>query len=337
MSVSYIPVGRLGNNLLQYFACKVFGHIHNKSYVYNTQFENTIRDDSFDQSCLSEPELNGNYTLDGFFQRQPYVSIYQTFLQSLFSVENQDRINDKILVSEIATWILDIDHSTKEHIQNPHHLVLHIRLDDFFHQGKNSEIISPDWLISYVKILENNFHFDSFTIVVDQPKFLWEKQYISKLQTSLANCNVQSSSINEDFAVLYWAKNLFLCQSTFGWVACVYSPNIERNFFPHTDGRFASLNNKSILYTPVLFQTDMIMSPDQFSFKDSENPEQVSSIETLVSTVNPYASETVQIDLVTNFRIILPIFIIAIAVLLFIAFIIVILIFSYRNGWLMMY
>ena len=151
MSISYFVSGRFGNNLFQYFATKVLGKILNKEYVFNgskkplsrgvnnekIKIDNLteVDDEKFNEIISnSGSSIEGDIYVVGFFQTQDWITLYRDYIQSLFTEENMDRINDDYTISHIVKHVSKIK-PVRDDI-----LIVHLRLDDFFHNIKKRDI-----------------------------------------------------------------------------------------------------------------------------------------------------------------------------------------------------
>ena len=257
MSISYNLNGRFGNNLFQYFATKVISKYTNKKYVYNTYFNRVIGDEEFKviyESCIEGSfQTEDDLYLNGYFQTDFWIIKEKEFLQSLLTIDNIDRINKDYTIKDIVLVLYDF--SLKELVLNPSSLTVHIRLDDFYHQGYNSEVLDPDFLIEYINsvILDNNIK--NCIFIVDILKEDWEKNYINKLLT-IPNSVIMNNDILTDFSLLFYSYNLMLCKSTFGWISSACSKYNKNIWLPinksiHSHQVFNTLGENTITFTPT--------------------------------------------------------------------------------------
>ena len=258
MSVSFIQSGRFGNNFFQYLAAKVIGKYSNKTYVYKTNYNYKITDKTYIElyNDLKEGRktINENITLEGYFIFIDWLKYEKEFILSLMTLDNFDKINDNVTVNNVVSNILKLDESLISLLKNPVNLVVHLRLDDFYHQGYNSEVICPRYLSKYI----NTLNFQKIIFVVDALKEDWEKNYINIILKEIPNSVIVSNTFLEDFSALYYSHNLMVARSTFGWVACVISPHNIKNFFPLHNNQFPSnideiypyIDDNTVVFTP---------------------------------------------------------------------------------------
>lgn len=261
MSISYFVSGRFGNNLFQYFATKVLGKILNKEYVFNgskipltrgvNKIENMVEvDEEKFNEIISKKEyrtsaIEDNIYVIGFFQTQDWLTLHRDYIQSLFIEENMDRINDDYTISSIVKHVSKIK-PVRDDI-----LIVHLRLDDFFHNAHNSEVIHPKSIIDEINKIEG---INKVMFISDTLKKPWELAYVNHLTYSLKNSIAISNSLLTDFGLLYKAKNIMLCRSTLGWSAGILSTENKRNWFPlNEDFKHQTvnrLNENTVAFNP---------------------------------------------------------------------------------------
>ena len=241
MSISYNVGGRFGNNLFQYFATKVIGKYSNKNYVYKKRFLTVIGDNNYEDTynkCKNNSSyLEGDIFVDGYFQTTHWINEEKDYINSLLTLDNTDKINDSYTVKDIVEALNSFDKSSI----NEDDLVVHIRLDDFYHQGYNSEVIHPVFLRDYILPLMNTFKRCIF--VVDTLKKDWEREYMNILLLIPNSISVTNDML-KDFSLLFYSKNVLLCRSTFGWIASLISPHNKKVWFPE---QFPLINSHQII------------------------------------------------------------------------------------------
>ena len=229
MSVSYNLNGRFGNNLFQYFAAKVIAKYTNKKYIYKTLFSNVISDSNFEEiynKCKTDSSyLEGDIYLNGYFQTTYWINNEKEYIQSLLTIDNEDRINDVFKVKDIVEGYNKLEKT----IINEDDLVVHIRLDDFYHQGYNSEVIHPLFLREYILDIMKGYKRCIF--IVDKLKREWEEEYM-KIMLTIPNSKILTNDMLTDFLILFYSRNLVLCRSTFAWIATLISPYNIHVWFP---------------------------------------------------------------------------------------------------------
>lgn len=262
MNISYFVSGRFGNNLFQYFATKVLGKILNKEYVFDgskkpltrgannekIEVDNTVEvDEEMFNDIISKKEysIEGNIYVVGFFQTQEWITLYKEYIQSLFTEENMDRINNEFTISGIFKIVNKIN-PIRDDI-----LIVHLRLDDFFHNAYNSEVIHPKSIIDKINEIEG---INKVMFISDTLKRPWEVSYVNHLTYSVKNSISVTNPLLTDFGILYKAKNLMLCRSTLGWIAGILSKENKRNWFPLNEEfkhqSVNKLNENTVTFTP---------------------------------------------------------------------------------------
>lgn len=240
--------GRFGNNLIQYFACKIFcnyftshNYVVNKNELMNpiiineTQLDRCIKNNTI-------KSLNRDIFLEGFFQDIYFLSNHRDYIKSLFVLDNNDVMNyhhyeKKMIVKDL---IIPIDDKEIPHTND---LVMHIRLDDFIHQGHNSNILDVNY---YVNVVINNYfvnHWNTIWIVVDKLRNEFDKKYIDVLIKKLEDNNI---------------TNIKLRQKSFleDWTFCIKSTN------------FISSNSTFALTAILLSEMKYVILPNEFGWKN---------------------------------------------------------------------
>jgi len=262
MSISFFVSGRFGNNLFQYFSTKVLGKILNKEYVFNGSkkpLSRGVNNEKINVANLTEVDdekfneiisdknssIEGDIYVVGFFQTQDWITLYRDYIQCLFTEENMDRINDNYTISRIVKHVNTIK-PIRDDI-----LIVHLRLDDFFHNAHNSEVVHPKSIIDEINKIEG---INKVMFISDTLKQPWELSYVNHLTYSVKNSIAISNSLLTDFGLLYKAKNIMLCRSTLGWIAGILSTENKRNWFPaNNDFKHQTvnkLNENTVVFNP---------------------------------------------------------------------------------------
>lgn len=219
--ITYCVNGRLGNNLFQYFAAKVLGKYTKAQYVYASHISSPliIKDDHFLSVYrqAKEGKLKGNIKLDGFFQYD-ILSEEREYLKSLFTSENRERINENYTIGEIASYIKEFKNDVTTDV------VMHVRLDDFKHEGHNSEILHPSCLLPLIDKRK-------ITVICEAPKREWEREYLAHFAKEKAT--VMHGQQLQDLARLYYASTLISSTSSFCWIAALLGQGREYYFPKH--------------------------------------------------------------------------------------------------------
>jgi len=269
MPISYTISGRFGNNLYQYFACKIISKLTNKKYEYignnlheynKTSF--IISDSNFyevyDKTIIISQD---NILLSGFFQNIKHLTENLEYIRELFNINNEDRINNEHTIKDIVNYCLNIPQCL-EYKNNKDTLFVHVRLDDFYHQGWNSEILDPIELKKYIINIVKEENKNNCVIIADKIRQDWEQKYIDellKLNSEYKDnfIRLSSNSLLEDFSLIYNAEYIVLCRSTFGWISTLLSTINKKNWFPehNIDKTRKVFNEKSIYFSPSYYTT----------------------------------------------------------------------------------
>jgi hypothetical protein len=216
--------GRFGNNLIQYFAAKIFSLYFGHNYILNKAELHkpiVITEDHFLNIIMNRQLVNicnNDVYLEGFFQDISFLSRKREFIKSLFTVTNTDVINYHHYEKKMKIKDLVIALPEKP-CEND--LVLHIRLDDFIHQGHNSNILDLNYYIN--EVVESNLK-DTVWIVVDILNNDFDKKYIEILITKLKengimNIRFHQKTFLEDWTFCMNATNFISSNSTFALTA----------------------------------------------------------------------------------------------------------------------
>jgi hypothetical protein len=278
MSISYYISGRFGNNLFQYFATKVLGKILNKEYIFNDSKKPLTRDSNNEKikvdnmveideekfnDIISKNEylIEGNIYVIGFFQTQDWITLYKDYIQSLFTEENTDRINNEYTISGIFKIVNKIN-PVRDDI-----LIVHLRLDDFLHNIRNSEVIHPDSIIETIKGIDG---VSKVIFISDKIKRSWEMSYIKYLMNNVKNSTSVTNSLITDFGIMYKAKKIMFCRSTLGWIAGILSKENTSNWFP-INKEFKHQTVNKINENTIVFEPAYLKSLNIFGEQDIYN------------------------------------------------------------------
>jgi hypothetical protein len=219
--------GRFGNNLIQYFAvkrfCSLFGctyvlekkELHQPRLVTESQF--------FSLLLASETplQLTNDVFLEGFFQDISFLSRERMFIKALFSRKNTDVFNYHHYEKKMVIQDLVIDAEEKP---GRNDLVLHLRLDDFMHQGHNSNILDVNYYIQAVLECEPSMR-ETIWLVVDKLEKEFDKKYMNvllnalKKENGMMNIRFHQKTFLEDWTFCMNAKHFISSNSTFALTA----------------------------------------------------------------------------------------------------------------------
>ena len=193
-------MGRTGNNIYQmiiayYFSEKTNQKISNplKNYIkFNNENkdekqyqENFVISDSNINKIVNIPP-NKNIIIKGFFQEPEYIKSISQFI-----VEKSS--------------LIVLPPKYKEN-----YWVLHLRLDDFNHEGHNTQVLDP---LYYISILEKEKPSKIFLIFdfKGKKKFNYLRQKESKYVNALLKYNLvveKNADKDIDMSKIYYAKNI---------------------------------------------------------------------------------------------------------------------------------
>ena len=244
--ITYKPLGRFGNNLFQYLACKLLEQIW-KTHTYVDYFSSlsyssnvivTFTDDDFTQ--LTDGTLNHErferstlIICHGYFQKSKlYVQYRDVLLKNIINSNDKfiHRLSDFAEISTNNSGIFPIKElfEIKPVDFEPTDIVIALRLDDFMHYHlETSDIVSP---LFYVEILDS-LTFSKLYIVSDKLRHNWEKRYIDVFQRY--NFVHIQGSVLDDFAALRAAPRLIHSNSTLCWIASFFGKATKR-WIPRT-------------------------------------------------------------------------------------------------------
>jgi hypothetical protein len=221
--------GRFGNNLIQYFAVKVFCSLFGFTYVLNKEELNEPQLVTETQLlrllfCETPPQLSNDVFLEGFFQDIRFLSRKRMFIKALFSRKNTDVINYHHYEKKMVIKNLVIDVEEKPGAND---LVLHLRLDDFMHQGYNSNILDVHYYIQAVLECEPSNR-EIIWLVVDKLEKAFDKKYMNVLlnllkENGITNIRLHQKTFLEDWTFCINATHFISSNSTFALTAILLS------------------------------------------------------------------------------------------------------------------
>jgi hypothetical protein len=260
--ITYVEQGRFGNNIMQYIACKVLCELLNNDkhqpleleFTYTFGWEHiqpwlTVfqeKGSSLWAKCNTsysiyewnrfDIDIKSYYTdvsvkedsmkdilLHGYFQDFEFINRYHDFIKSLFTPLNADLVTPRYRMNEIIQpehAIKNIDDIT---------IVIHIRLDDFYNAGNQSNVLSQTYYIDALEyIKDKSIPIDAYTlwIVMDTLRNPKEHSYMNHLIQCFQNKGIskimhhQKSEL-EDWNFCKNAKRFISSNSTFAWTAMI--------------------------------------------------------------------------------------------------------------------
>jgi hypothetical protein len=240
--VTYICNGRLGNNIIQYLAAKLFAKQINGLLLpppANGKQPYFLSDAEFASFMLPSPKEYEKYhdkqtekegasaegltrasarvgktwfphgkciCLNEYYQRADIFQNYQSFI--LESLTDTVVFNQQMRFCDLFQ---DIEVPSEDTV------VVHLRLDDFNFQG-SSNVVDPQFFITQIK--ESNCK--HVILVVDKLKYQGEINYINKIraETQGVTYHMQQKSVLEDWNLLRVAPYVISSNSSFAWTAC---------------------------------------------------------------------------------------------------------------------
>ncbi len=238
LKIAYKANGRTGNNLFQYFTCKILGYIFGHQYEENPNRNIgewiTLTDDIFAAlSVAINPEEDPtfkdlrmkNIWCDGYFQNS---SLFVKWRSKL--LEDIEHSHDKLPDANCGTRsIYDFMRVNHNYNFTNRDLIISLRLDDFYQAPcPTSDIIPPEFYIS----LLNDLDFDKLYIIVDRIRHSWEHAYLRRFDKWMPT--IISGSLEHDAAVMRSAPRLIHSNSTLCWLSSFMSNKKER-YIPRTN------------------------------------------------------------------------------------------------------
>ncbi len=262
MIISYHAQGRLGNNIFQYIAVKVVQKYVKQlgvdcEYRFNERgsywFSEFNYRQLYDILVLSTTNrenlnvlihfLNNNWFFDGFYQFDYHIINEREFIRSLFTPENEERINENYRVCDIVNGVMKYKPSFKDE-----DIVTHVRLDDFINVGvldhKNvSKIIKESGLKGKVYV------------VCDKLKKDFEKKYMDDFKKDTEFTLVSNDDMFKDLAYLWYAPNLLCNNSTFCWISGILG-ECKKSWCPVNKGKHPPQNFERVKEDTVTYDWD---------------------------------------------------------------------------------
>jgi hypothetical protein len=253
MSISYIPNGRLGNNLFQYFTTKVLCKLLNKKYIYNTKFDYKITDDNFNLFFEKYSEcLVDNILLDGYFQTN-FLSNYKEYIKSLFTESNEDKVNNNFTIKNIVDFINRNPNRNNNLKDNDTTLFVHIRLDDFIN---TKQIVDPYSLQEYINSISSNNSITNCAFIIDHIRYKWESEYMNILLSNVKNSYILQNDMFTDLYIMMNCKYIIASRSTFSWISILLSSKCEKLWIPvkiplsHNHQTLDNIHSNTTLFYP---------------------------------------------------------------------------------------
>lgn len=256
----FIPIGRLGNNIIQYMAAQLFSRAFGHTIVqWRSDVQNPVEIKDADETeygfswpwfreyilengfegLSSHPIAKRDIVLNGFFQQSDIYIAHREWLRSLFTNENKDHLC-------IETRVCDLM-SIFPRKQKEGTISIHLRLGDFQVAPGKSFILHPRVYLEKLRKLMPA----PVEIITHRLEKKEEKFYRSLFDCIGAYSNGMGTEL-EDHATLRAAKRGFFSNSTFAWTAAFLGDAEERyipitNYFSDTQNLGPIETNNSIL------------------------------------------------------------------------------------------
>jgi len=192
----------------------------NPIIINETQLDRCIKTDTI-------KSLKCDIFLEGFFQDIYFLSNHRDYIKSLFVLDNNDVINYHHYEKKMVVKDLIIHINDKE-IPDTNDLVIHLRLDDFIHQGHNSNIVDVNYYVNAVSKSYVAHRWNTLWIVVDKLSNDFDKKYIDVLikkleDNNITNIKLHQKSFLEDWTFCIKSTNFISSNSTFALTAILLS------------------------------------------------------------------------------------------------------------------
>jgi hypothetical protein len=223
MRIGFICSGRLGNNMIQYIAAELVAMKYGGEVVNNYDKDSIKIDDKKWVHLMENDSIleDGNYVLDGYFQRGDIFLKYKDKIHEL--INSEYKLYDNLKFKDIFKNI-SIDKET---------LVLHLRLDDYNFQ-EEANVVDHRFYIEEIKNSGKN----KVLIVVDKLRYMQEQKYIKNIIDGCKGIefNIQQSDILSDWNTLRCSSYTISSNSSFAWVSCFFGMlNKDAKFiYPNT-------------------------------------------------------------------------------------------------------
>ena len=188
-----------------------------------------------------KPFLECNWFFDGFYQFDYHIRDNLPYIRSLFTEENEERINNAYRVCDIVKGI------NKYEIKfNDNDIVTHVRLDDFTNGG----IVMDHNCVS--KLINDIKNKGKVYVVCDKIKTPFEVKYMKGFKDKINYKLISNEDMFKDLAYLWKAPNLICNNSTFCWIAAIFGEH-KKVWFPNNKGlnppqHFEKIREEDIIY-----------------------------------------------------------------------------------------
>ena len=240
----FIPRGRLGNAIFRYLAASVLCIKYNGSYVVYGHNQAIIDDRAFlsiANAIINSKPVNlreGSFLVSGFYQHDEIYKLYKDKIIEFIMKNNHYVLTDGIEAGDGMCqqyFMRDIIICPSNININVYDLVLHIRLGD---QVQNKNSIPLDKILDLINNLTLLIAPKTVGIVVENPKTIYELDYVRKIQQCLTmkyagiDIVIESNDVLMDFHIIKNCKTLVCSISTLSWCAALLSSTITKCYMP---------------------------------------------------------------------------------------------------------
>jgi len=233
----YIIQGKLGDNLFQYFAAELIKKYYEYDEVkpaFETLAEphTEIDDEKFKEIITAhidgrKVELNTRKPifLLGFFQRSEIFKFEREFIRSLFTLDNNSHISNRVTIANILKY------QTRMDVQpTADDLTIHIQCGEFWVKNR-SQIYHPSFLKSIVSAIPHKTLY-----VISEPMFYdWEKDYLKDFKDEFKEYSPVffTPTLGDSFDFLLRSTKLITSASPLAWMAGYLSTVAEQVHIPY--------------------------------------------------------------------------------------------------------
>ena len=233
MSASVVFKGNAGNHMFQYFTAVAFCvknninmntkptkkmltsvKINEKIFCLNTSNKKITKKKKF-----TFRNFDKNNEL--LFAGDDFEYVFKDFFQ------NAEYLNNHY--DNIIKYVTPISYDCSSYLLNyksiqTNDILFIIRLGDFIHQGKNSEIVHPQYFLDIL----NKHSFDSIYFLIHPVKDPYITKYMNYFD-AYKNKIIVLDNRNEliDFNIVRYFKNIAITNSTFNWWSCFFDKQLE--------------------------------------------------------------------------------------------------------------
>lgn len=213
-TVHFAVHGSFSDNLIQYFAAEIIKNIYSYDEVkpvFRIDVEMSLFTDNEFNHIISkylegeifEIDTNKDIVLWGNFERSDIFKKERHLIKSLFNVDNNNNISNRIKICNICKYV-----SKQEHIPTKNDLTLHVSF--------GSDLYSPESIIKIIKEIS----YDKLYIVSDSPANDTEREYLSKFNE--LNPIIINGNLGDNFDFILKSNNI-ITTDNLSWMGALLS------------------------------------------------------------------------------------------------------------------